>query len=157
MSIFFSSPCAKPLKRASRVKSKTNSHPQKATVNTDSSTATLCPQTDLVCHHHRDNSGVTVGNISTTNFETEHTAGAHTCTQCTEDLEGFSPQNSASVLGIKAAPANPHVHHKGITSKTAGSGSMYSTHRLQFSHLENSTSHQPLQLVQELSDSKPIT
>ena len=161
LSIFiFSSPSAKPLKRASRVKSKTKSHPQKATMNTDSSNATLCPQTDLVCHHHGDNSGVMVGNISTTNCETEH-PGVHTCTQCTKDIsefKGFSPQNSVSVLGIKAAPTRPHVHHKG-TSKATGSASMCSTHRLQFSHLENSNtcSHQPLQLVQELPDGKPIT
>ena len=145
----FSLPSAKPLKRASRVKLKTKSHPQKGT---DSSTATLRPQNDFVCLCHRsDNSGVMARDISTTaDCETEH-LGAHACTK---DHGEFSSQNSASVLDIEAASTRPHIRHKEMNKAT---GSPYSTYRLQLNCLENSNSHQPLQMVQKLSDGKPIT
>ena len=147
-----SSPSAKPLKRASRVKLKTKSHPQKGT---DSSTATLSPQNDFVCLHHRsDNSGGVAGDINTTaDCETEH-LGAHAYTKDHGEFEAFSSQNSARVLDIEAASTRPHVRHKEMNKAT---GSPYSTHRLQLNCLENSNSHQPLQMVQKLSDGKPIT
>lgn len=147
-----SSPSAKLLKRASRVKLKTKSHPQKGT---NSSTATLSPQNDFVCLHHRsDNSGVMTGDISTTaDCETED-LGAHACTKDHGEFKAFSSQNSASVLDIEAASTRPHVHHKEMNKAT---GSPYSTHRLQLNCLENSNNHQPLQMVQKLSDGKPIT
>ncbi len=151
--LFFSSPSSKPLKRASRVKLKTKSHPQEGT---DSSTATLSPQNDFVCHHHHsDNSGVMVGDISpTADCETVH-PGAHMGTKDHGEFKAFSSQNSASVLDVGAVSTKSHVRHKG-TGKASGS-QLYSTYRLQFGHLENSNNHQQLQMVHELSDGKPIT
>ena len=121
------------------MKLKTKAHPQKPTMNTDSSTAAaLCPQNDLVCHHHIDGGEVMMGNIRTTNCETEHPGDDHTCTKDISEFEGFSSQNSvANVVDI----ATRH-------------GSMYGAHRLLYSQLENTNNHQPLQL---LSDGKPIT
>ena len=134
------------------MKLKTKSHPQ---TGTDSSTATLSPQNDFVCLHHRsDNSGVMAGDISTiADCETEH-LGAHACTKDHGEFKPFSSQKSASVLDIEAVSTRSHVCHKEMNKAT---GSTYSTYRLQLNCLENSNSHQPLQMVHKLSDGKPIT
>ena len=96
------------------------------------------------------------GDISTTaDSETKH-LGAHACTKDHGEFEAFSSQNSASVLDIEAASTctRSHVHHKEMNKAT---GSPYSTYRLQLNCLENSNTHQPLQMVHKLSDGKPIT
>lgn len=145
--LFFSSPSAKPLKRASKVKLKAKAHPQKITVNTDGSIATMCPQNDLVhaSHQHSNNSRVMMGAV---NCELEHPGDL----TCMKDLsDGHYSQSSVS---IETVPSKAHVHHKGTNETT---GSMYSRHRLVKTHIENRNGHQSLQLVQSLSDGKPIT
>ena len=141
----FSSPSAKPLKRASKIKLKAKAHPQKATVNTDGSAAKICPHSDLVSHQHSNNSRVMIG---TTNSEIEH-PGDHTCMKGLS--EGHISQSSASVPHLERVPSKSHIHHKG-TNEAAGS--TYSIHRLVRTHIENRDSHQP---VQYLSDGKSIT
>lgn len=133
------------------MKLKTKSRPQKAAVNAESSTATLCPQNDLV--YHSDDSGVLlVGDISTTNCETRQPV-ARTCTKDLGEFKRFKSQSSGSSGSVQTAPTKPHIHHKGTSQATC----TYSTHRLQFSQLENSNNHRRLQLGDKLSDGKPIT